>query len=96
MSEVPWFKEGTDPRPDDSEVKSLQKINAVLQEGAAGIPGMAIPVHDSVHMTYVGSTNNLNTVVYKLAGSTRATLTFVYVGGTPSADDAKVESITKS
>lgn len=61
------------------------------------IPGLDIPTHDYVAPTYVGSTNNFNTVVYKKGGSggtTVATLTFTYVGGTPAADDARIASIS--
>jgi len=63
------------------------------------IAGFNIPQHDFVDLNYVGSTNNLDTVVYKeggASGQTVATLTFTYVGGTPSTDDAKIDTITKS
>jgi len=63
------------------------------------IPGLAIPAHDHVAVSYVGVTNNISTVVYKTGGSggtAVATLTFTYVGGTPSSDDANIASVTKS
>lgn len=60
------------------------------------LPGFGIPEFDSVDLNYVGSTNNLSTVVYKRGTSTVATLTFTYIGGTPSSDDAKIDTITKS
>jgi len=63
------------------------------------IAGFNIPQHDFVDLNYVGSTNNLDTVVYKeggASGQTVATLTFTYIGGTPAADDAKIDTITRS
>lgn len=60
------------------------------------LPGFGIPEYDSVDLNYVGSTNNLDTVVYKKSTTTVATLTFSYVGGVPSTDDAKIDTITKS
>jgi hypothetical protein len=63
------------------------------------VPGLNIPEHDYVALTYVGSTNNLNTVTYRTSGSsgtTVATLTFAYAGGTPSSDDAKIASVTRT
>ena len=60
------------------------------------LPGFGIPEYDSVELNYVGSTNNLSTVVYKRGTSTVATLTFTYVGGTPSSDDADIATVTKS
>jgi hypothetical protein len=50
----------------------------------------------SVELSYVGVTNNLDTVVYKEGTATVATLTFTYVGGAPGADDADIATITKS
>jgi hypothetical protein len=35
-------------------------------------------------------------VVYKEGSQTVATLTFTYVGGTPSSDDAKIATVTRS
>jgi hypothetical protein len=60
------------------------------------LPGFGIPEYDSVELTYVGSTNNLSTVVYKRATTTVATLTFSYVGGAPGADDADIATVTRS
>jgi len=63
------------------------------------LPGFDIPSHDYVALTYHGSTNNINTATYKVggaSGTTVAVLTLVYVGGTPSANDALVSSITKT
>lgn len=63
------------------------------------IGGLDIPQHDYISISYVGSTNNINTVTYKeggASGTTVATLTFTYVGGTPSSDDADIATVTKS
>jgi len=60
------------------------------------LPGFGIPEYDSVDLNYVGSTNNLDTVVYKKSTTTVATLTFTYVGGVPSTDDARIDTVTKS
>jgi hypothetical protein len=60
------------------------------------IAGLNIPQHTTVELNYVGTTNNLTTVVYKEGTNTVATLTFTYVGGTPSSDDAKIATVTRS
>lgn len=58
----------------------------------------AIPSYDYISFSYVGSTNNVATQVFKTGGSggtTVATLTYTYVGSGASNDD-KVLTITKS
>jgi hypothetical protein len=63
------------------------------------IAGLNIPQHDHVELAYVSTTNNLATVTYKEGGSggqTVATLTFTYIGGTPSSDDADIATVTRS
>ena len=63
------------------------------------VAGFNIPQFDFVDIAYVGSTNNISSIVYKEGGSggtTVATLTFTYIGGVPSSDDAKIDTITKS
>jgi hypothetical protein len=63
------------------------------------IGGLDIPQHDYISIGYVGSTNNISTVVYKeggASGTTVATLTLTYVGGTPAADDADIATVTRS
>lgn len=54
--------------------------------------GMVIPQNDTQEFTYFGSTNNVQTITYKLAGTTVATQTFTYVGN-GVADDDDVASI---
>ena len=60
------------------------------------IPGLNIPQHTTVELSYVSTTNNLSSVVYKEGTNTVATLTFTYVGGVPSADDARIATVTRS
>jgi hypothetical protein len=60
------------------------------------LPGFGIPEYDSVELTYVGSTNNLSTVVYKRATTTVATLTFTYTTNPPTTDDADIATVTRS
>lgn len=60
------------------------------------VAGFNIPQFDDVVLTYVGSTNNLNTVTYKVSGVTVAVLEFEYVGGTPSSDDAKISRVNRT
>jgi hypothetical protein len=55
----------------------------------------SIPAFDSQEFTYFTGTNNIETRVFKLAGTTVATLTFAYVNGGAANDDL-VASITKS
>jgi hypothetical protein len=60
------------------------------------IPGLNIPQHTTVELSYVSTTNNLSSVVYKEGTNTVATLTFTYVGGTPSSDDARIATVVRS
>ena len=63
------------------------------------VAGLNIPQHDHVSISYVGSTNNPNTVTYKEGGSggqTVATLTFTYTTNPPTADDADIATVTRS
>ena len=60
------------------------------------VAGFNIPQFSSVDIDYVGATNNIDKIYYKEGTVTVATLTFTYVGGTPVADDAKIDTITKS
>jgi hypothetical protein len=72
-------------------------MSAFPNVSVRNVAGLNIPQHDKVEISYVGSTNNIGTVLYKTtAGTTVATLTFAYDGGTPSADDAKLASVTRS
>ena len=61
-------------------------------------PGFVIPAYDYTALTYFGSTNNVQTVVFKTGGSggtTVATLTLAYAGG-GAANDDRLTSVTLS
>ena len=60
------------------------------------IAGFNIPQFNEVDIDYVGSTNNIDKVYYKEGSATVATLTFTYVGGVPSSDDAKINTVIQS
>jgi hypothetical protein len=60
------------------------------------IAGLNIPQHNSVELSYVSTTNNLSTVVYKEGAQTVATLTFTYTTNPPTSDDAKIATVTRS
>jgi hypothetical protein len=85
-------------------VRSMQLIesttepttNNTMNVSVRNLPGFDIPTFDTVKTTYVGATNNLNTVEYWVggpSGSKLATLTFTYAGGTPSTNDALVSQV---
>lgn len=57
-----------------------------------------VPIFDYQAFTYIGSTNNISTQVFKIGGSggsTVATLTYAYVAA-GAADDDLISSITQS
>ena len=63
------------------------------------LPGLNIPQHDYISVSYYGSTNNIQTVVYKeggASGTTVGTLTFSYTTNPPTTDDADLATVTKS
>ena len=63
------------------------------------MPGLNIPQHDYISVSYYGSTNNIQTVVYKeggASGTTVATLTLSYTTNPPTTDNAKLSAVTKS
>ena len=63
------------------------------------VAGFNIPQFDFVDIAYVGSTNNISSIVYKEGGSggtTVATLTFSYTTNPPTTDDADIATVTKS
>jgi hypothetical protein len=60
------------------------------------IAGLNIPQHNAVELNYVSTTNNLDTVVYKEGAQTVATLTFTYVGGVPTSNNADIATVTRS
>jgi hypothetical protein len=96
----------SNPRSLAEEIQPVAGVDAngkaqllrVSESGAlsSNIPGFDIPPHDEIETSYVGDTNNFDTVVYKSGGAIVRTLTFAYVGGTPTQDDARLASISAS
>ena len=62
----------------------------------ANLSNLQIPAHDNLVIAYVGSTNNIDTVTYKVGLTTVGTLTITYIGGVPVADDALIETVVLS
>jgi hypothetical protein len=56
--------------------------------------GFQIPEYTQILITYYGTTNNIQTVVYKNNGATVATLTLNYSVQPPTANDANITSVT--
>lgn len=83
-------------------VSAVEDVTSAVNDNTAAVmlnAGFSIGAYDYTENTYVGSTNNLNTTVYKTGGASGtvvATLTYSYVGGAPIADNADLESVTKS
>ena len=77
------------------EEKDLLALVVALLQKQANLPVVSEP-YDEIDITYIGSTNNINTVVYSLDGVTVATLTMTYIGGVPASDNALLSSVTKS
>ena len=75
------------------EKDALNLIIRLLAENGSSSSGFAIPQYDKYEFTYHGATNNIATQVFSLTGNTVATLTFTYVGGVPTDDDANIESV---
>ena len=79
----------------DTEVPLLKELLQAVRSSGSG--GLLIPPYDYQGFTYYGSTNNINTIVYKTGGSggtTVATLVFTYVAA-GAADDDDILTITK-
>ena len=66
----------------------------VIVKTASAGANFQLPTFDNLAITYVGATNNINTVVYKVGTTVVGTLTLAYVGGVPAADDAKISTAT--
>jgi len=76
------------------EEKDLLALVVALLQKQANLPVVSEP-YDQIDITYIGATNNINTVVYSLDGSTVATLTFTYASA-GAADDDLVTKVVKS
>ncbi len=76
------------------EEKDLLALAVALLQKQANLPVVSEP-YDEIDITYIGATNNINTVVYSLDGATAATLTFTYASA-GAADDDLVTKVVKS
>ncbi len=76
------------------EEKDLLALAVALLQKQANLPVVSEP-YDQIDITYIGATNNINTVVYSLDSSTVATLTFTYASA-GAADDDLVTKVVKS
>lgn len=76
------------------EEKDLLALAVALLQKQANLPVVSEP-YDEIDITYIGATNNINTVVYSLDSSTVATLTFTYASA-GAADDDLVTKVVKS
>lgn len=56
------------------------------------VKGISLPLYDAAEITYVGSTNNIDTVIYTLNGEIVAQLTCEYFT-TPTSDDALLKGL---
>jgi hypothetical protein len=85
------FPEGTTPRNTDSQERSLQKINAVLNDGVPSLEGLA-PAPGTYDSIVLDPPDKPTTITYRTggpSGTVIATLTLTYSG-----DD--VASVTRS
>ena len=73
----------------------LDGVNTISNE-IASLQGFQIPEYDELTLTYYGSTNNPETVVYKKTGTTVATLTLTYSVQPPVANDANLVNVVIS
>ena len=70
--------------------------NFNIYEQLSQIAGLDIPAYDEIDITYYGSTNNIETVVYSNGGSPVATLTLQYATQPPTVNDTNLVNITIS
>lgn len=76
------------PQSQYSERELLMLIGTLVARGTSNIP-----FYNKQEITYVGSTNNVESIVYKNGTTVVATQSFTYVGS-GAADDDKVATIT--
>jgi hypothetical protein len=74
--------------PDQQNFNIYEQLNQIA--------GFEIPAYDEIDITYYGSTNNIETVVYSNGGSPVATLTLTYSVQPPTANDANLVNVTIS
>lgn len=76
------------PQSQYSERELLMLIGVLVARGTPNIP-----YYNKQEITYIGSTNNIQSIVYKDGNTVVATQTFTYVGSGASDND-KVATIT--
>ena len=81
---------------DSSANPQLLKVNSNGELIVAAGGGFDIPDYNNLAITYVGSTNNIRTVVYKMGTAAVATLTMAYTVEPPTSDNAKLSTVTKT
>jgi len=69
---------------DKDRVPQLIKVKP---DGTLDLGGVTIPPWDTIQVTYVGSTNNVNQVIYKLSGNQVAHWAFTYLASGAANDD---------
>lgn len=74
----------------------LSALKWLSDIAVAGNAGLAIPAHDHESFSYVGSTNNIDTITYYVGGPSGEVvgiMTFTYVGS-GVADDDDITSVS--
>jgi hypothetical protein len=82
----------------DDIFRQATRTNSLLNTVTASnvqVPGFSIPPYTEVNMTYIGSTNNFSTVVYKNNTTTVMSLSFTYQPDPPTSNDALLVNVKK-
>ena len=75
----------------DTMITSLSNIESDINNLESRLAGNLVPeAFDEIELTYVGATEDINTVVYKLSAGTVATLTLSYDG------NGRISGVVKS
>jgi hypothetical protein len=90
MTSVPSILDTADFRH-----RVLDGVDAISSE-LSNIQGFQIPEYDELSLTYYGSTNNIETVVYKKDSTVVATLTLTYSVQPPVSNDANLVNVAIS
>jgi hypothetical protein len=75
---------------DKDKVPRLVRTDA---DGRLELSGAQIPTFDTFAVAYYGATNNVQTVIYTLAGTEVARWTFTYAGGGAADDDDVIAGV---
>lgn len=79
---------------DTPSILDTAKYRHLVLNRLTDLQGFSIPAYDQVVISYYGITNNINTVQYKSAGTTVATITMLYSPQPPTVNDANLVSAT--